>query len=26
LDPARKKGFDFDAFETAWNDFEKART
>ena len=24
LDPARKKGFDFDAFETAWNDFEKA--
>ena len=26
LDPARKKGFDFNAFETAWNDFEKART
>ena len=26
LDPARKKDFDFDAFETAWNDFEKART
>lgn len=26
LDPARKKGFDFGAFETAWNDFEKART
>ena len=26
LDPARKMGFDFDAFETAWNDFEKART
>jgi len=26
LDPARKKGFDFDAFETAWSDFEKART
>ncbi|MDC0095108.1 RraA family protein [Amylibacter sp.] len=26
LNPARKKGFDFDAFETAWNDFEKART
>ncbi|MDB4596321.1 RraA family protein [Amylibacter sp.] len=26
LDPARKKGFDFDAFETAWNDFEKSRT
>ena len=26
LDPARKKGFDFDAFETAWNDFDKART
>ena len=26
LDPARKKGFDFDAFETAWNDFEKVRT
>lgn len=26
LDPARKKGFDFNAFEAAWNDFEKART
>ncbi|MDB2361715.1 RraA family protein [Amylibacter sp.] len=26
LDPARKKDFDFNAFETAWNDFEKART
>ena len=26
LDPARKKGFDFNAFETAWNNFEKART
>ena len=25
-DPARKKGFDFNAFEAAWNDFEKART
>ena len=26
LDPARQKGFDFNAFEAAWNDFEKART
>ena len=26
LDPASKKGFDFNAFEAAWNDFEKART
>ena len=26
LDPARKKGFDFNTFEAAWNDFEKART
>lgn len=26
LNPARKKGFDFNAFEAAWNDFEKART
>ena len=26
LDPARKKGFDFNAFEAAWNDFDKART
>ena len=26
LDPARKTGFDFNAFEAAWNDFEKART
>jgi regulator of RNase E activity RraA len=26
LDPARKPGFDFAAFEAAWTDFEKART
>jgi regulator of RNase E activity RraA len=26
LDPARMDGFDFDAFEAAWTDFEKART
>ncbi|MGB0960227.1 MAG: RraA family protein [Halocynthiibacter sp.] len=26
LDPARKDGFDFDAFEIAWAAFEKART
>ncbi|WP_299968025.1 RraA family protein [uncultured Roseobacter sp.] len=26
LDPARREGFDFDAFETAWAAFEKART
>ncbi|CAM3979682.1 RraA family protein [Phaeobacter inhibens] len=26
LDPARKEGFDFEAFETAWSAFEAART
>lgn len=26
LDPARKQGFDFAAFEAAWSTFEKART
>ena len=26
LDPARKDGFDLDAFETAWAAFENART
>ncbi len=26
LDPARKAGFDFEAFEAAWTAFEKART
>lgn len=26
LDPARKEGFDFEAFEAAWTAFEKART
>ena len=26
LDPARKDGFDLDAFETAWTAFENART
>ena len=26
LDPARKDGFDFDAFEAAWTAFENART
>jgi regulator of RNase E activity RraA len=26
LDPARMDGFDFDVFEAAWTDFEKART
>ncbi len=26
LDPARTGGFDFDAFETVWAAFEKART
>lgn len=26
LEPARAEGFDFDAFETAWTAFEKART
>jgi regulator of RNase E activity RraA len=26
LDPARRPGFDFAAFETAWNAFEKSRT
>ncbi|ATF17387.1 RraA family protein [Phaeobacter gallaeciensis] len=26
LDPARKEGFDFDAFEKAWSAFEAART
>jgi regulator of RNase E activity RraA len=26
LDPARRPGFDFQAFETAWAAFEKART
>ncbi|GGE44331.1 RraA family protein [Actibacterium pelagium] len=26
LDPARQEGFDFDAFEAAWNAFESART
>jgi regulator of RNase E activity RraA len=26
LEPARHEGFDFDAFEAAWTDFEKART
>jgi len=26
LDPARKDGFDLDAFETAWTSFENART
>jgi regulator of RNase E activity RraA len=26
LKPAREEGFDFTAFEKAWNDFEKART
>lgn len=26
LDPARKSGFDFEAFETAWAAFENART
>lgn len=26
LEPARAKGFDFEAFETAWSAFEKART
>ena len=26
LDPAREKGFDFAAFEAAWEAFEKART
>jgi regulator of RNase E activity RraA len=26
LDPARAPGFDFDAFEKAWAEFEKART
>lgn len=26
LDPARKDGFDFDAFEAAWTTFENART
>ncbi len=26
LQPARKDGFNFDAFELAWNEFEKART
>ena len=26
LEPARKDGFDFDAFETAWTAFENART
>ena len=25
LDPARRPGFDFDAFEAAWQAFEKAR-
>lgn len=26
LEPAREEGFDFEAFETAWAAFEKART
>ena len=26
LDPARRAGFDFDAFAAAWEEFEKART
>jgi hypothetical protein len=26
LDPADKKGFSFDDFKTAWNDFERSRT
>jgi hypothetical protein len=26
LDPARRAGFDFNAFEAAWTAFEKART
>jgi hypothetical protein len=26
LDPARRPGFDFAAFESAWTAFEKART
>ena len=26
LDPARKDGFDFEAFEAAWSEFEAART
>ncbi|WP_323717679.1 RraA family protein [Paracoccus aminovorans] len=26
LDPARRPGFDFDAFEQAWSEFEAART
>jgi hypothetical protein len=26
LEPARKPGFDFAAFEAAWTAFEKART
>jgi len=26
LEPARQPGFDFDAFEAAWSEFEKNRT